>query len=71
MVEGGDLDLCYFSSSYLAGRVPSLRVLDTVARTFVVRDVTTPEEAMTRFQTLEPARKMQLLTMFENVKDHP
>jgi TRAP-type transport system periplasmic protein len=28
MVEGGDLDLCYFSSSYLAGRVPSLRVLD-------------------------------------------
>ena len=28
LVEGGDLDLCYFSSSYLAGRVPSLRVLD-------------------------------------------
>jgi len=31
-------------------------------------DVTTPEEAMKRFQTLEPARQMQLLTMFENVK---
>ena len=28
LVEGGELDLCYFSSSYLAGRVPSLRVLD-------------------------------------------
>ena len=28
LVESGDLDLCYFSSSYLAGRVPSLRVLD-------------------------------------------
>ena len=28
MVEGDELDLCYFSSSYLAGRVPSLRVLD-------------------------------------------
>jgi C4-dicarboxylate-binding protein DctP len=28
MVEGGDLDLCYFSSSYLAERVRSLRLLD-------------------------------------------
>jgi TRAP-type C4-dicarboxylate transport system substrate-binding protein len=28
MVEGDELDLCYFSSSYLADRVPSLRVLD-------------------------------------------
>jgi TRAP-type transport system periplasmic protein len=28
LVESGDLDVCYFSSSYLAGRVPSLRVLD-------------------------------------------
>jgi tripartite ATP-independent transporter DctP family solute receptor len=28
LVERGDLDLCYFSSSYLAGRVPSVRVLD-------------------------------------------
>jgi C4-dicarboxylate-binding protein DctP len=28
LVEGGELDLCYFSSSYLAGRVPSLRMLD-------------------------------------------
>jgi tripartite ATP-independent transporter DctP family solute receptor len=28
LVESGDLDICYFSSSYLAGRVPSLRVLD-------------------------------------------
>jgi TRAP-type C4-dicarboxylate transport system substrate-binding protein len=35
LVEGGDLDLCYFSSSYLAGRVPSLRVLDLP---FVVTD---------------------------------
>jgi len=28
MVEGSALDLCYFSSSYLGGRVPSLRLLD-------------------------------------------
>src|SRR5688572_16043978 len=28
MVERGDLDLCYFNSSYLAERVPSLRLLD-------------------------------------------
>jgi tripartite ATP-independent transporter DctP family solute receptor len=28
MVEGGDLDLCYFNSSYLSERVPSLRLLD-------------------------------------------
>jgi TRAP-type C4-dicarboxylate transport system substrate-binding protein len=28
LVEGGDLDLCYFSSSYLARRVPALGALD-------------------------------------------
>jgi len=28
MVERGDLDFCYFSSSYLAARVPALGVLD-------------------------------------------
>jgi TRAP-type C4-dicarboxylate transport system substrate-binding protein len=28
MVEGGDLDFCYFNSSYLSGRVSSLRLLD-------------------------------------------
>ena len=28
MVERGELDLCYFSSSYLAERVPALRLLD-------------------------------------------
>jgi tripartite ATP-independent transporter DctP family solute receptor len=28
LVESGDLDLCYFSSSYLAKRVPALGVLD-------------------------------------------
>src|SRR5947209_4548691 len=28
MVERGDLDACYFASSYLAGRVPSLNLLD-------------------------------------------
>ncbi len=28
LVEGGDLELCYFNSSYLVGRVPELAVLD-------------------------------------------
>jgi TRAP-type C4-dicarboxylate transport system substrate-binding protein len=28
MVERGDLDLCYFNSSYLSERIPSLRLLD-------------------------------------------
>src|SRR5262249_60983366 len=28
MVASGDLDLCYFTSGYLAGRVPALGVLD-------------------------------------------
>jgi TRAP-type C4-dicarboxylate transport system substrate-binding protein len=28
MTEGDELDLCYFSSSYLAGRVPSLELFD-------------------------------------------
>jgi TRAP-type transport system periplasmic protein len=28
MVEGNELDLCYFASSYLAGRVPELGVFD-------------------------------------------
>jgi TRAP-type transport system periplasmic protein len=28
LVRSGDLDLCYFSSSYLAGRVPALGILD-------------------------------------------
>src|ERR1700754_2353528 len=28
MVESGDLDLCYFSTSYLCKRVPELAVLD-------------------------------------------
>jgi C4-dicarboxylate-binding protein DctP len=32
LVEDGELDLCYFSSSYLAGRVPSLRMLDLPSR---------------------------------------
>ncbi len=29
MVEGGDLDMCYFSTSYLGHRVPELNVLET------------------------------------------
>ena len=28
LTEAGDLDLCYFASSYLAGRVPELSILD-------------------------------------------
>lgn len=28
MTESGELDLCYFASSYLAGRIPALGVLD-------------------------------------------
>ena len=28
MTEGDELDICYFSSSYLAGRVPSLELFD-------------------------------------------
>ncbi|HEX2257001.1 MAG TPA: hypothetical protein VHG92_09960, partial [Afifellaceae bacterium] len=28
MTESGELDLCYFSSSYLAGRVPALALFD-------------------------------------------
>lgn len=28
MTEAGDIDLCYFASSYLAGRVPELELLD-------------------------------------------
>src|SRR5579862_9835724 len=28
LVRSGELDLCYFSSSYLAARVPALGVLD-------------------------------------------
>jgi TRAP-type C4-dicarboxylate transport system substrate-binding protein len=28
MIEGDDLDICYFSSSYLAARVPSLELFD-------------------------------------------
>ena len=28
MVESGELDGCYFASSYLAGRVPALGVFD-------------------------------------------
>ncbi len=35
MVERGELDLCYFASSYLADRVPALRALDLP---FVVSD---------------------------------
>lgn len=35
MVEGGDLTLCYFSTSYLGRRVPEFAVLDLP---FVVRD---------------------------------
>ena len=35
MVEAGDLDACYFSSSYLAGRVPELGVFD---QHFIVPD---------------------------------
>ncbi len=35
MVEAGDLDGCYFSSSYLAGRVPELGIFD---QHFVVPD---------------------------------
>ncbi len=33
-------------------------------------DVTTPEEAMARFQALDPARQMQLLSAFANVQDN-
>lgn len=29
MVEAGELDMCYFSTSYLGGRVPELNVLET------------------------------------------
>lgn len=32
-------------------------------------DVRTPQEAMARFQTLDPQRKMQLITMFMRVRD--
>jgi TRAP-type C4-dicarboxylate transport system substrate-binding protein len=35
MTEGDDLDICYFASSYLAARVPSLGLLD---RPFLVAD---------------------------------
>jgi TRAP-type C4-dicarboxylate transport system substrate-binding protein len=35
MVERGELDLCYFSSSYLGDRVPALRALDLP---FVIQD---------------------------------
>jgi TRAP-type transport system periplasmic protein len=39
MVESGELDLCYFSSSYLASRVPALGALDVPFR-FADRDDT-------------------------------
>lgn len=35
MTEGDELDICYFASSYLAGRVPSLALLD---RPYLVTD---------------------------------
>jgi TRAP-type transport system periplasmic protein len=35
MTEAGELDLCYFSSSYLAGRVPALALFDLP---FVIED---------------------------------
>ena len=32
-------------------------------------DVRTPQEAMARFKTLDPQRKMQLMAMFMKVRD--
>jgi hypothetical protein len=32
-------------------------------------DVRTPQEAIARFETLDPQRRMQLLAMFVRVKD--
>ncbi len=32
-------------------------------------DVRTPQEAMARFKTLDPQRKMQLMTTFMRVRD--
>ena len=33
-------------------------------------DVKTPDEAMTRFETLDPQQRMQLLAMFQRVDEH-
>jgi hypothetical protein len=35
----------------------------------VMADVTTPQQAMSRFQSLDQARKMQLIAMFQRVED--
>lgn len=37
-VESGDLDLCYFSTSYLCGRIPELAVLDLPFRFATLED---------------------------------
>ena len=35
MTETGEIDGCYFSSSYLAARVPELGIFDQIGRTHV------------------------------------
>ena len=67
----GQLDSVEDAIAFLQHLTPTdrerLARSDTPLASFA--DVTTPEEAMARFQALDPSRQMQLISMFENVED--